>query len=333
MARSAVRVEARYWESGAWDTVTCRLCPHLCSIAPSRTGSCGVRANRDGRLYLETHGKVTLMEAVEAAALPLYHYRPAERWLRLATKGCNLRCSFCNTAMFSQLGGARMLPLTTSDFLDRARAERLIGISFGVNEPAMAHEYVAEVFERARGEGLATHLATAGVWSCDPFVEMLELTTAATFGLKGFDERTLMNECGAHLPVILENLSVALSRRVAVEVTYLVIDSAPDWRQQLEQFGTWLARQNATTPVILMRLEKGFSWKGPSSAVASMREAYELLKGALTNVYVADPAAGLADTRCPRCSNVLIARDGATRLRVGSGDKGCTGCGFPLPFA
>lgn len=332
MTRSLVRVEARYWESGAWDTVTCRLCPHLCSIAPSRTGSCGVRANRDGRLYLETHGKVTRVETVDAAELPLFHYRPAERWVRLAMKGCNLRCPYCNTATYSQLGAARIVPATASDFIDRARADHAIGLSFGVNEPAVAHEYVADVFERARREDLATHLATAGVWSCDPFVEMLQLLTAVTFGLKGFNERALMGECGAHLPVVLENIATALTRPVFVEITYLVNDTAPDWREQLEAFGTWLARQNATTPVVLMRLEKDFSWKGPSTAPTSMREAHALLREHLRHVYVAEPAIGLADTRCGNCGNVLIRRDGRTHPLVGVGEVGCPHCGASLPF-
>jgi pyruvate formate lyase activating enzyme len=43
--------EARLWRALDGGKVDCDLCAHLCRIAPSKFGVCGVRENREGKLF------------------------------------------------------------------------------------------------------------------------------------------------------------------------------------------------------------------------------------------------------------------------------------------
>ncbi len=326
------RHEARFYDKAEWDTATCHLCPHQCAIAPSRSGACGVRSNRDGVLYLDNYAKVARKEIVDSVELPLFHYKPDKPWLLVGMKGCNLRCTFCNTWNFSQIGGVRSLATPVAELVRLAKANECVGISFGVNEPAISHEFVADVFAAAREEKLDTHLATSGAWNEDAFLEILRLTSAVTFGLKGFNEEFLNNECGGQLNFIQLNMDAAIAQRVHTEITYLVIEDHPDWREQLDDFGKWLTERTLKVPTILLRLEKAYSWKGNETSIGACREAQQLLLKHIPFVYYLDPEQGLMDTNCQQCETPLVRRGPTGTIVSDLPDHKCPNCGAKLPF-
>ncbi|MBX3730311.1 MAG: radical SAM protein [Candidatus Sumerlaeia bacterium] len=329
----APRVEGRFFEAADWDTVECRLCPHLCQIAPSRTGACGVRSNRDGRLITDNYGKVADERAVDATVLPLYHYYPASRWLRIGMKGCNMRCPFCNTFSFSQLAGVRTLGRSAADLVAAAEAQGLRGISFGVNEPLVSHEFVVDVFRLARQRGLHTHIATSGTWCLDPYREIVEVTDALTFGFKGFDGGYLLGECGGHLEFAMQNLATAVRHGRHVEATLLVMDGQANWREQAGEFGKWLAGIDTEIPAVLLGIEPAFAWKGEQTSRESLFEVRDLLLGHLRSVYIHDPELGFMDTACRECGRLLVRRGLAGTILTHGAEGGCPNCGAALPFA
>ncbi|MDK2972073.1 MAG: pyruvate formate lyase activating enzyme [Candidatus Sumerlaeota bacterium] len=326
------RVEARFYDVADWETVQCRLCPHLCCIAPSRTGTCGVRSNRDGRLVVDNYGKVAKVELTDASALPLYHYYPASRWLLLGMKGCNFRCTFCNTSAFSQMAGVRAAFRTPDDLVAEALEHGARGIAFGINEPIVSHEFVVDVFRAAREKGLKTFAATNGTWTEEPFNEIVQTTDALTFGFKGFSTEFLMAECGGHLEFVMHNVAAASTRELHVETSYLVIDAHPDWREQAEEFGKWLAEVDPAIPAILLPLEKAFSWKGEPTARESVLEARDILARWLHNVYIQDPDLAFHDTACRQCGKILVRRNETGTILTQSARGACPHCGAALPF-
>ncbi|MCB2154627.1 radical SAM protein [bacterium] len=327
----ARRVEGRYYVVEEWDSVVCQICPHLCSIAPSRSGTCGVRSNRHGALYVDNYGKVASTEVVDASTLPLYHFRPADRWLLVGMKGCVMRCPFCNTYRYSQTGGVQTSGVAPKTLIDRALEASAIGIAFGINEPAVSHEFVVDTFKLAREAGLQTFLQTCGSWNHEPFREVLEFTDTITFGFKGFDAETLTRECGGHLDRVRQNLEVARTLGVHVETTYLVIDEYPTWREQLAAFGKWLAGVDTRIPVILLRLEPAFTWTAKTSRETA-RQAHEELSHHLDFVYVDDEEMGLMNTHCTDCGRTLIRRGMVENLTPTEIEDSCPSCGARLPY-
>lgn len=86
--------EARFW-SIEGERIRCRLCPHNCSISPLRRGICGVRENRDGKLYSMNYGKVSSINVDPIEKKPLFHFYPGEEVFSLGSVGCNFRCRHC----------------------------------------------------------------------------------------------------------------------------------------------------------------------------------------------------------------------------------------------
>ena len=56
--------------------VKCTACRHYCKILPGKTGICGVRKNKDGKLYLLAYGKAAGVNIDPIEKKPLYHFLP-----------------------------------------------------------------------------------------------------------------------------------------------------------------------------------------------------------------------------------------------------------------
>lgn len=331
------RVEARFYEKMSWDNVTCHLCPHRCSIVPSRTGICGVRGNRDGVLYVDTYQHVSQTEVLSADDLPLFHYKPSISWLQLATRGCTMRCPFCNTYRFSQTGGVRSFRLTIEEIIAKARADRCQGISFGVNEPAPAHEFVFDTFKAARAAGLETHVATGGMWSREALRELTPFLSAATVGLKGLDASFLTGTLGSNKEAVLGNIDLLLTRGVHVEITWLVIPGLTDDAAQASDLRSRLSMHENPPPIILLPFEPGFTWREPAPArLAHLRQFHKFFIGYAAPVYEFHADSTAMNTLCTNCGRPLIRRGIAgliiTSVPGGEPRKTCPACGTPVPY-
>jgi len=62
--------------------VACDLCSHRCQVAPSKFGICGVRQNRDGKLFSLVYGEIIAAHVDPIEKKPLYHYLPGSRYHR-----------------------------------------------------------------------------------------------------------------------------------------------------------------------------------------------------------------------------------------------------------
>jgi pyruvate-formate lyase-activating enzyme len=223
--------------------------------------------------------------------------------------------------------------MTADQLVAEALRAGAVGISFGVSEPAVAHEFVADVFEVARSAGLKTHLATNGEWSEEPFHDILASVDAVTFGFKGFDSLWLMQACGGHLEIVQSNVAHAIAAETHVEIAYLLVDSQPDWHQQLTHFVDWLDTFQQATPVILLPLKSSFMWEGPSTTPKSILEALTYLRHRIPFAYYPEMAEGVGDTRCPKCDRVLLRRVEEDTLVDSACQEGfCPTCGEPVPF-
>ena len=58
--------------------VRCELCPHRCLISEGNQGICGVRENRDGRLFALTYGNVAAVQVDPVEKKPLFHFHPGK---------------------------------------------------------------------------------------------------------------------------------------------------------------------------------------------------------------------------------------------------------------
>ena len=83
--------EAMFYEKLDNKSVKCNLCSHRCSpIAESNRGICGVRENKDGKLYSLVYGKAVACAVDPIEKKPLFNFLPGSKSYSIATVGCML---------------------------------------------------------------------------------------------------------------------------------------------------------------------------------------------------------------------------------------------------
>ena len=87
--------------------LSCDLCSHRCEIVPEKYGICGVRQNREGKLFTHVYGEVIAAHVDPIEKKPLYHYLPGSTAFSVATIGCNFQCPFCQNWQISHKGAGK----------------------------------------------------------------------------------------------------------------------------------------------------------------------------------------------------------------------------------
>ena len=65
--------KALLYENLKSNKIRCGLCNHRCIIANGKRGICGVRENKDGKLYSLVYGKIIAEHIDPIEKKPLYH--------------------------------------------------------------------------------------------------------------------------------------------------------------------------------------------------------------------------------------------------------------------
>ena len=278
--------EALYYEKLAAAAVRCRLCPHACLIAPGGRGLCGVRVNNAGVLYSEVYGRTTGIALDPIEKKPLYRYHPGEYILSVGTKGCNLRCSFCQNWQISQDPHAPTSGITSADIIAKAREARSFGVAYTYNEPFIWYEFVLETAKLARREGLANVLVTNGFVSREPLEEMLPFIDAMNIDLKSFSDDFYRKLCGARLAPVLETIK-RCARSCHVELTTLLIPGENDREEELEKMVAWIREElGEDMPLHLSRYFPCYKMDLPPTPPESLRRAERIAKTRLKHVYL-----------------------------------------------
>ena len=97
-AGNLTETPARFWEPYDGKIIRCGLCFRRCLIEPGKSGHCGVRINRGGKLMTRAYGNPGAVHVDPIEKKPLYHVLPGTAAFSLATVGCNINCK---THLFS----------------------------------------------------------------------------------------------------------------------------------------------------------------------------------------------------------------------------------------
>jgi pyruvate formate lyase activating enzyme len=94
--------EAMFYKHGQKNEVVCGLCNHHCHIKEGKRGLCGVRENKDGKLYSLVYGRLVAEHIDPIEKKPLFHFLPGSKAYSISTVGCNFRCLHCQNYDISQ---------------------------------------------------------------------------------------------------------------------------------------------------------------------------------------------------------------------------------------
>ena len=328
--------ECKFYKTLFDGQAQCRLCPRKCVIPEGKRGTCGIRENRGGKLYLITYGKPCSIGVEPIEKAPLFHFIPGHRRLVLATVGCVLRCRFCQNWQISQavFENVPHYELTPEQVVAVALREKVTSICFTFTEPTVFYEYMYDVAKLAQAQGIRTSMISSGYIETEPLGELLKVLDAVKIDLKGFTEKFYEEMAAADLGPVLNAIKTVKDSGKWLEIVNLVIPGQNDDPQDMAKMCRWL-KENAgpDTPVHFTRFFPQYKLKSvPPTPVATLVRAHKIAKAAgLHYVYVGNvPGHPMENTLCPKCGKTLIERQGYQIVKNSLKNGRCPHCGEHL---
>lgn len=307
--------EARFYEN-LDGKVRCRLCNHYCIIKDGKRGICGVRENRDGRLFSLVYGRsiATGVEPIEKK--PFFHFYPGTTAYSIATVGCNFHCLNCQNWEISQMpktgeGGIIGKKLLPEEIVANAKRLGCKSIAYTYTEPTIFFEYAYDTARLAHKEGIKNVFVTNGYTSGEAIKEIAPFLDAANVDLKSFDEDFYRKICGAKLQPVLDNIRLYRELAIWVEVTTLIIPGYSDDKKQLRAIAEFIKGIGEDIPWHITAFYPAYKLPDvPPTTIESLRRAREIgIKAGLKYVYEGNvPGEGGENTYCYHCGEAVITR-------------------------
>ena len=315
------------------EKVQCSLCNHRCIISPSKRGICGVRENREGRLYTLVYGRAISLNVDPIEKKPLFHVFPGSSSFSVAAVGCNFRCLQCQNHEISQMprdrGRIEGSAVSPSKIVSLAKQYQCRSISYTYTEPTIYFEYAYETARQARQEGIKNVFVTNGYMTAEVLQTIQPYLDAANVDLKGFREKFYKEICGATLKPVLENLRQMRQMGIWVEITTLVIPTLNDSDQEFEEIAQFIVSLGPEVPWHISAFYPNYKMLDlPRTTASTLHRAREIgIKTGLRYVYCGNiPGEEGEDTFCPRCGGRLIERIGFRVTRNDAVNGVCRRC-------
>jgi pyruvate formate lyase activating enzyme len=330
--------EAIFYEKLEDNLVNCNLCSHRCrNIADSKRGICGVRENRDGKLYSLVYGKVVARSIDPIEKKPLFNFLPGSRSYSIATVGCNFRCDNCQNYDISQLPKERSMIVgqdtTPEEIVLAAEMNGCASIAHTYSEPTIFFEYSYDVAKLAKKKGLKNVFVTNGYITEEALREIAPYLDAANIDLKSFSDSFYTKRCGARLQPVLESIKLYKSLGIWIELTTLIIPTLNDSEKELWKIAEFIKDVGEDTPWHITQFYPTYKLIDlPRTPVTTLRRAREIgLEAGLRYVYEGNvPGETGESTYCPSCGKTLIRRFGYQIQENKIKNSKCTYCGAKI---
>jgi len=328
--------EARWYKKTKNKTVQCFLCPRNCVIPEGKTGFCGVRKNKDGKLYSLVYGKATGIQMDPIEKKPLYHFLPGSAAFSIGTVGCNFVCQHCQNWQTSQLKPEKFhaYEIIPEEIVQKAKEEHCKSIAYTYNEPTIFGEYVIDTAKLARKKGLKNVLITNGFTGDEARQEFSKYIDGVNVDLKAFDNEFYKKYAGAWIEPVLESLKTYKKKKVWLEVTNLIIPTLNDKTNKIKEMITWLKENlGGEVPLHFSAFYPSYKLQDlPPTSAATLIEARKLaIEMGMKYVYIGNVVTTDEDnTYCPKCGELVIERMNYTILQNKLKNGKCP-CGEKIP--
>lgn len=316
--------------------VSCELCAHRCVIPENKRGICGVRENREGKLYSLNYGMAVATHVDPIEKKPLFNFFPGSLAFSVATVGCNMSCLHCQNADISQSpsnsGSIVGQKISPQALVKAAREEGCRSIAYTYTEPTIFFEYALDTARLAFDKGLKNIFVTNGYMSAAALNKIAPVLSAANVDLKAFKDEFYREICGAHLQPVLDTIKLMYDLGIWLEVTTLIIPDYNDSDEELESTARFL---NDISPDIPWHVSAFYPTyrltSAPRTPVSTLRRARDIGRSAgLHYVYTGNiPGDTGENTFCSNCGKLIIERTGYRLGIINLRDGNCIFCGTP----
>ncbi len=317
------------------DRITkCILCPHMCAIRENKRGICGVRENRDGKLYSLVYGKAVSCAIDPIEKKPLFNFYPGSEAYSIATVGCNLKCRNCQNYQISQMpketGRIEGTNVPPERIVEEAHSAGCTSIAYTYTEPTIFFEYAYDTSIIASKRGIKNVFVTNGYITKRALEEIGPYLDAANIDLKSMREGFYRDICGARLQPVLDSINLYKKLGVWIELTTLIIPTLNDSAEELRRIAEFIVDLGEEIPWHVTRFYPHYRLLDlPPTPIETLRRAREIgLEAGLRYVYEGNvPGEGGENTYCWNCGKLLIRRHGYSILADEIRDSKCRFCG------
>ena len=273
-------MEARYYVK-VGDQLRCELCPHRCVIAEGETGICGVRKHSQGKLVVESYGKIAALQVDPIEKKPLAYFHPGAQVFSIGSYGCNLNCPYCQNHDIAH-GTPASTVYSPDEVVEAVRRRKLDFLAFTYNEPLVGFEFVLDTAKLAKAAGITTIMVSNGYVEAEPLTDLLPFIDAWNIDLKGFYPQTYQ-KLGGQVQPVLETIERA-SAVAHVEITTLLVPGISDDREELRALFEWIGALDPSIPLHLNRYFPAWRYHQPPTSVDWMREVAKEARKVLERV-------------------------------------------------
>ncbi|MCD6284131.1 AmmeMemoRadiSam system radical SAM enzyme [bacterium] len=314
--------------------VQCQNCAHYCIIEENKRGICGVRENKNGKLYSLVYGKICAINIDPIEKKPLFHFMPGSNSLSIATVGCCFRCASCQNWAISQMpqltGKIEGEELQPKEIIKIAKKYNLPSISYTYTDPIIFSEYALDIMKLAKKEGIKNIWVSSGFFSKQLFDLVSDFIDAVNIDLKSFEDNFYITYCNGRIKPVLDTLKKMKKKKIWTEVTTLVIPGLNDSSKNLKNIANFIKNKlGKETPWHISQFFGDISWKLkhiPSTPIETLKKAYQIGKEeGLYYVYIGNVPGFYEDTYCPYCNQLVIKRNGYIIKRFDKNGK-CPKC-------
>ncbi len=329
-------MNAALWWKKQKDSVKCFLCPRNCLIIEGQRGFCGVRENKNGKLYSLVYGKATGIQIDPIEKKPLYHFLPGTSVFSVGTVGCNLVCQNCQNWATSQAKPEEMhaYNLSPEEIVKKAKEQHCSAIAYTYNEPTVFAEYVLETARLARKAGMKNILFTNGFTGKEATLDFCKFIDGVNVDLKSLDNEFYKKYSGAWLEPVLESIKTYHKKKIWVELTNLIIPTLNDDMNKIKEMLIWIKENlSSDVPLHFPAFYPSYNLKDlPPTSAATLMEARKLAQDMGMNyAYIGNIVTTDEDnTYCPKCGELVIERMNFTALQ-NKLKKGKCDCGEEIP--
>lgn len=331
--------EAMFYQQLDENRLQCTLCPHDCKLKDGQIGICGVRQNKQGRLFSLVYGRAIAVHIDPIEKKPLFHVLPGSQSFSMSTVGCNFNCKFCQNNDISQVSksnnvansGTEILP---QEIVSLTKKNQCQSIAYTYTEPTVYFEYAYDCCHLAHQEDIINIFVTNGYINPEPLKLVSAYLDAANVDLKSYQEKFYRELVGAKLTPVLESLKLMKKYGIWVEVTTLIIPTKNDSDEELKDIARFIKQElGQETPWHISRFYPQYKLTTlPPTSVETLNHAREIgLSEGLRYVYTGNvPGDEGENTYCYNCGKVILKRYGFQILDKHILDAKCGYCGTPI---
>ncbi len=172
---------------------------------------------------------------------------PGIRYI-LFLQGCQLRCKYCHNRDTWEVKSGK--EYTTDEIITDALKYKTFmqysggGITVSGGEATLQPEFIAELFKKAKANGIHTCLDTSGFVNLDTLDPILDNTDLVLLDIKHINDEKCKELTGVGINKTLEVAKHLDARNIPIWARHVLVPTITDDEKDLEELGKFVASLN-----------------------------------------------------------------------------------------